>query len=149
MKDMCLDLTKKLDANGLLESSVVAVIQEHNKRGHESWNVPVITFGAAGGLKTGQYLDYRNFQFSRDDRVYSRLGYPINQLHANLLRACGVPTAEFEALNKQPDPLFAFKTGYGVSRFQPIQGVGERIKQENYTTWSGANLSDWLPGIKA
>jgi hypothetical protein len=55
MKDIALDLAKKLDANHLLDDSFVVVANEHNKRGHESWNTPVITFGSAGGtFKTGQ-----------------------------------------------------------------------------------------------
>src|SRR5439155_16735142 len=137
MKDICLDLAKKLDANGILDSTLIACVQEHNKRGHESWNVPVITFGSAGGvLKTGQYLDYRNMT-KRDDKVYSRFGYPINQLLANFLQAVDVPRSEFEALNKASNSLFKANSGYGVSRYNSAD-LGVFV--DNYSGWGGVDL---------
>jgi hypothetical protein len=147
MKEMCLDLATKLDANGLLDSTLIACVQEHNKRGHESWNVPIIAFGSAGGLlRTGQYLDYRDMS-QRDDRVYSRFGYPINQFLANALVASGVPREEFEPLNKAPNSLFKPYSGYGVSRFNPQPGMD--VFSDHMQNWNGVDLTDWLPGIKA
>jgi len=112
----------KLDANALLDNTLIACIHEHGKRGHESWNVPVITFGSAGGvLKTGQYIDYRNMT-KRDDQVFTRFGYPINQFLANALTALGVPKDQFEPLNKGPSTIFRASSGYGTSRFNPGDG---------------------------
>ncbi len=145
-KDLCLDLATKLDSVGLLDSTFIACVQEHNKRGHESWNVPIVTFGSAGGVfKTGQYLDYRDMA-NRDDLVYSRLGYPMNQFLSNVLLAMGLPKAEFEALNKSPNPLFKANSGYGVAAFDPENGGRY---EDHYANWSGHDLSDWLPMIKA
>ena len=145
LKDMCLDLAKKLDQQGLLQSSVIACIYEHSKRGHEAWGVPAILFGSAGALRTGQYLDYRNLM-SRDDEVFTRLGYPINQLWANLLQACGMPASELEALNPPGGSSFAARTGYGACE---IEGAHTSHVASHYAGWAGHNLSDWLPGLRA
>ena len=149
LKTMCLDLVRKLDGIGQLDNSLVALIYEHNKRGHESWNVPAITFGSAGGIfKTGQYVDYRNLN-TGDDAVFSRLGYPINQLLANMLQASGVPPAEYEALNKSAfsSSLFAPRSGYSVSRIHP--DAVSKFSSNYSSRWQGHNLSDWLPLIRA
>ncbi len=120
LKEICLDLATKLDANHLLDDTVIVCMQEHNKRGHESWNVPVITFGGAGGtFKTGQYIDYRDMgDTSRDDLVYSRFGFPTAQLLANILQSMGMPIAEYEALNRQPGPQFKSMSGLRRERLQ-------------------------------
>ncbi len=163
MQDMCLDLALKLDSissNGstLLDSSLITCIQEHSKRGHEAWNIPVITFGSAGGtLKTGQYLDYRNFETTRNDLGWTRFGFPMNQLWANLLQAMDVPPGEFEALGKVADshPSFTIngrRTGYGVSLFWTADGASVGlvpVSSSHYSTWGGTDLSSWLPFIKA
>ncbi len=163
MQEMCLDLALKLDAinvNGstLLDNSLVACIQEHNKRGHESWNIPVITFGSAGGVfKTGQYLDYRNFTTLRNDLYWSRFGIPMNQLWANLLQAVDVPPSEFETSGKASDshPFFTIngrRTGYGVSLFWNTDATGVSqtpVASSHYSSWNGTDLSAWLPFIKA
>ncbi|NUO49813.1 MAG: DUF1552 domain-containing protein [Polyangiaceae bacterium] len=152
MKDMCLDLAKKLDALDQLDNCVIACIQEHNKRGHESWNVPVITFGGAGGtFKTDQYIDYRNIA-DRDDVVYSRFGFPINQLYANLLMSMGMPASDFEALNKTRDDgagsPFKAGSGYGVNAIHPDAAFDYSLGG-HYASWSNYDLSGWLPQIKA
>ncbi len=149
MKDMMLDLAQKLDDVEQLDNSLIVCIQEHNKRGHESWNVPVVAMGSAGGtFVTDQYVDFRNIG-DRDDQVFSRFGYPMNQLYANILRAMGMPVAEFEALNKQrADGSRPFKplSGYGVDAIHPD---AEFNMGNHYASWSGHDMSDWLPQIKA
>lgn len=147
MRDMCLDLATKLEAVGQLDDCLLACIQEHNKRGHESWNVPVITFGGAGGaLKTGQYIDYRNIG-DRDDLVFSRFGYPMNQLYATFLRSMGMEPAKFEPLNRTRSDgasgPFKPGSGYGVNAIHPDfqNGAGGA----HYEGWSGHDLSAWLP----
>jgi hypothetical protein len=127
-----------------LDNSLIACVQEHSKRGHQCWGVPAITFGSAGGvLKTGQYVDFRNFK-SGDDKVYTRYGYPINQLWANWLQALGVPATEYEALNKAGDPMFQVGgrlTGYGASKFGD-----PGFTQKSYSAaWNGYDLSGPMP----
>ena len=151
MKDMCLDLVQKLDAVEQLDNTLMVCIQEHNKRGHESWNVPVIAFGSAGGvLKTDQYIDLRNIA-DRDDLVYSRFGYPMNQLYSNVLMAMGMTPADFEPLNKsRADGLAPFKanSGYGIPQIHPDASESYSLGG-HYGGWSGHDMSSWLPLIKA
>jgi hypothetical protein len=147
MKDWCLDLAQKLDQVGLLDSSLIVCLQEHSKRGHEAWNVPVITFGSAGGaFLTNQYVDYRNIA-ARDDKLFTRFGYPINQLYANILSAMGMSVSEFEALNKtRADGIATFKagSGYGVPSILPSepQMIG------SYQAWTGHDMSASLPLVR-
>lgn len=150
MKDMCLDLALKLDELEQLDDCLIVCIQEHNKRGHESWNVPVVTIGGAGGtFKTNQYVDYRNIG-ERDDYEFSRFGFPMNQLYANILMSMRMPASEFEALNKPradgASSPFKAGSGYGVNAIHPdaIYNMGS-----HYESWSGHDLSGWLPLIKA
>jgi hypothetical protein len=150
LKDMVLDLARKLDEVEQLDNSLIVWIQEHNKRGHESWNVPVIMMGSAGGtFAMDQYVDFRNIG-DRDDFEFSRFGYPMNQLYANVLRAMDMPIEEFEALNKPrsdgaPSP-FKANSGYGVNAIHPdaIYNMGS-----HYESWAGHDMSAWLPEIKA
>lgn len=149
LKDMFLDLVTKLDQAGHLNNSVVVWSQEHSKRGHEAWNVPVIMAGSAGGVfKTGQYIDYRNLN-SGDDLTYTRLGFPITQLLGNILQAVDVLPAEYESYNKTDfsNSIFAAKSGYGHSKFDPDGFEGKA--GGHYKTWAGHSLSSWLPLIKA
>lgn len=150
MKDMCLDLAQKLDALEQLDDTLIVCIQEHNKRGHESWNVPAITFGSAGGvIKTDQYIDYRNIG-DRDDQVFSRFGFPMNQLYASVLTAMGMPASEFEALNKSrsdgASSPFKAGSGYGVNAIHPdaMFNMGA-----HYESWTGHDMSAFLPALKA
>jgi len=149
MKDQCLDLAKKLEDLEQLDNCLIVAIQEHNKRGHESWNVPAICFGSAGGvLKTDQYIDYR-YIAERDDEVYSRFGFPLNQLYATILRAMGMPVAEFEALNQQRadgSRPFKAKSGYGIDSIHPD---AEFNMGGHYQGWTGHDMSAWLPRILA
>jgi hypothetical protein len=149
LNDMCLDLALKMDAVGILDDSVIAYIQEHNKRGHESWNVPIITIGSGGGnLKTGQFIDYRD-TVSRSDQVFSSIGFPINQALANILTSIGVPAAEYEALNKAGYTHSGFKTnsGYSNSKIHPDAAslFGGHYGRSG---WAGHDLSSWLPLVR-
>jgi len=156
MKVMCLDLAKKLDALELLDDSLIVCIQEHNKRGHEAFNVPVITFGSAGGaFKTNQYVDYRyigNPDMDCDDYGTSRYGFPMQQLYANILLAMGVPAEEFEALNKPRSDgatgPFQPGSGYGMNLIHDYNGP-RMLKHYSKSWWNGYDLSGWLPLIHA
>ncbi len=152
-KDMGLDLAKKLDAialadgKTLLDSSLVAIIQEHSRRGHETWNIPIVTFGSAGdSFNTNRYIDFRNFK-SGDDRIHTRKGFPINQLWANMLTGMGVPKEEFEPLNK----YVSVGADGNPARwnFKPGSGYG-LMQDDNYAHydqpgWQNIDLSGGLP----
>jgi hypothetical protein len=151
MKDICLDLATKLDRVGLLDNTFIANVQEHNKRGHESWNVPVVTFGSAGGVfKTGQYIDYRDFA-SGDDLVYSRFSFPHAQFLANVMLAMGLQRSEFESLQKRCSPRFAANSGYGVTDYNNAitngAANGGAYAGHYNATWQGHDCSGWLPAI--
>jgi hypothetical protein len=147
MKDMCLDLAQKLDQVGQLDNSLIVCLQEHNKRGHESWNIPAIMFGSAGGaFVTNQYVDFRNLN-SGDDKVFLRYGFPMNQLYANILSAMGMVPSDWEPLNKtRSDGVTPFKagSGYGVSAITDPQMIS------GYKNWTGTgyDLSAPLPLIR-
>lgn len=149
MKDMCLDLALKLEALGLLDNSLIACVQEHSMEGHESSTCPIITIGGAGGaLKTGQYINYRNFTVADDNP-----GIPVNWALATFLRAMDVPPAEFEALNHavDADPWFTVSgrlTGYGATKANGGDAENGRWMRDHYkSTWAGTDLSAWLPLI--
>jgi len=151
MQDMCLDLAQKLQDVGQLDNSLIVIIQEHNKRGHESWNVPVITIGSAGGaFITDQYVDFRDLT-DGDDKEFSRFGYPMNQLYANILGAFGMASSDYEPLNKnRATGVWPFKpnSGYGVPMIHPdaATNMGAHYKDR----WAaGEDLSAPLPLIRS
>jgi hypothetical protein len=152
MKNCCLDLVKKLEDLDQLDNSLVVCIQEHSMRGHETWNIPVIMFGSAGGaIQTDRYIDYRNIAERDDVAGYTRFGYPMNQLYATVLNAMGVPASEYEALNKpRPDNAgspFKPGSGYGVNAIYPEMAVGGPYDSmgQHYAGWAGHDLSESLP----
>jgi hypothetical protein len=161
LRDIFLDLARKLDAikpdgvNSLLDNSLIAYVQEHSRRGHESFNTPIITAGSAAGvIKTGQYIDFRRFEnIYRDDKVFTRFGFPINQVWANWLRAMDVPPTEFEKLNPPANAHSYFTingrhTGYGCTgngNFLHDLLTGMYRADYDPANWNGRDLSAWLP----
>jgi hypothetical protein len=149
LKDLCLDLAQKLDQVGQLDNSLIVCIQEHSKRGHQAWNVPVVMFGSAGGaFKTNQYVDFRSLS-SGNDMEFTRFGFPMNQLYANILTSMGMPASAFEALNKsRSDATSPFKrnSGYGIPVIHPemVSGYGA-----HYRGWTGYDMSGSLPLVRA
>jgi hypothetical protein len=93
-------------------------------------------------------VDFRNIA-DRDDKVFSRFGFPMNQLYANVLTAFGMQTSEFEALNKtRSDAAGApFKTnsGYGI----PVIHPDATQMASAYQGWTGHDMSGPLPLIRA
>ena len=151
LRTMCLDLAMKLEEHTLLDDSLIVWLQEHNKRGHEAWNVPAILFGGAGGaIATNQYVDYRNIA-KRDDLGFSRFGFPMNQFYASILMAMGMTPADFEKLNKERSdgaPAGPFKpgSGYGICALAP----NNPPLINHYDAWApGYDMSAWLPRLKA
>jgi hypothetical protein len=149
MKIIALDLAQKLEDLGQLDNSLIVCVQEHSKRGHQSWNIPVITFGSAGGVfKTDRYVDYRNIA-ARDDLAFTRFGYPMNQLYANILRAMGMQPSDFEALNKTrsgPSP-FKRNSGYGIPVVNPE--MASSMGAHYGAAWTNHDMSGWLPRVVA
>lgn len=101
------DLARKLDAvdlggHTLLDDTLISWTQECAAATHESYNVPIVTMGRAGGaLKTGMFCDYR---FMRPASEYKYVkgkglfpGLPWNQYLGNVLVAMGLPRSEFES----------------------------------------------------
>jgi hypothetical protein len=103
-----LDLASKMNAvsNGvggtLLDNALVAWSHESGTVTHIPQNVPIITFGSAGGtLRTGNYLDYRNLNKlisypSIDAGQVRWHGLLMHQFIGNALQAMGVPASEYE-----------------------------------------------------
>jgi hypothetical protein len=101
-----LDLAVKLDveeAGGFtyLDNTLLQWTQESGQHTHDSPSIPVITFGsAAGKLKTGLYVDYRN-QTTRGQIVqygkwYEYAGLTYTRWLATALQVMGLGRAEFE-----------------------------------------------------
>jgi hypothetical protein len=165
LKDACLDLAQKLDQVGQLDSSLIVWIMEHSKRGHETWNVPAILFGSAGGVfKTNQYIDYRRIDERDDEAGYTRYGYPMNQLYSNILRAFGMAPSDYEPLNQPGSPdhaghayrnIFKPNSGYGISALAPslafkysypgLDYTQPGVGATHYAGWQGYDLSSPLP----
>lgn len=104
-----LDLMQKLDveeANGktYLDNSLLFWTQECGDVAHSSTSYPVITAGSAAGfLKTGLYVDYRNREnLSMPNRDYlpsygaRRPGILYSQWLATILQSMGLPPSEWE-----------------------------------------------------
>jgi hypothetical protein len=112
--------------------------------------VPVVTFGSAGGaFTTNQYVDYRRID-DRDDIEFTRFGFPMNQLYANVLTSMGMPKANFEALNQtRADGTSPFKpnSGYGIPVFHP--DLMKSSMSGHYGGWSGYDMSGPLPLVHA
>ena len=103
-----LDMAARLDveeAPGMtyLDNSLLVWTQESGMSTHDPVSLPIVTAGSAAGfLKTGKSLDYRrvgdpNSKFdpqANDYFLYAGLTY--NQFLATVLRAMGLPAAEFE-----------------------------------------------------
>ncbi len=101
-----LDLATKLDAvdmggHTLLDDTLIAWSQESGASTHDPVNMPVITAGAAAGaMKTGLLVDYRNttpkaeYPYVRGEGLYAGLTW--NRWLGTVLDAMGVPRSEFE-----------------------------------------------------
>ena len=101
-----LDLARKLDSvdlggHTLLDDTLIAWTQECAAATHESYNVPIVTIGSAGGaLKTGKHCDFR-YMNPKSEYPYVKgkglfPGLPWNQYLGGVLVAMGLPRSEFE-----------------------------------------------------
>ncbi len=103
-EDVMLDLVAKLDATPdgqggtLLDHSLVVWTQESGNITHNTFSVPVITFGGAGGyFNTGQYVDYRNtgLLYDTNGAEPQSPGLFMHQWLGMTLRAMGVPQSQW------------------------------------------------------
>jgi hypothetical protein len=128
-EDAFLDLATRLDveeADGqtYLDNSLIMWGQESGPDTHDPQSLPVITAGSAAGfLKTGNYVDYRN----RDNTSIShpewggshgltRPGILYNQWLATVLQAMGVPPSEFERDGKHGYGSLYVDTNYNPNQ---------------------------------
>lgn len=154
IRDLGLDLAKKLDAVGQLDNTIILVVQEHSFRGHETWNIPVVGFGSGGGaFATDTYADYRSLAEGRSDIAGQTVyGYPMNQLYANVLQAVGMTPADYEKLNRaRAGWLNVFKagSGYGCPSIHPdFSAFGGPYVQHYKRFFTGHDLSEKLPLVR-
>jgi hypothetical protein len=102
------DLMKKLDIDDgtgktLLDRSLISWTQESCSYTHESQSIPIVMAGgAAGAIKTGNYVDYRNMSVMVNDGGFegatekTHAGICWNQYLGTVLQAMGLPRTEFE-----------------------------------------------------
>lgn len=103
-ENVVLDLAAKLDATPdgqggtLLDHALLVWTQESGNITHNTFSVPAITFGGAGGFfNTGQYVDYRNTSliYDRNRAEVENPGLFIHQWLGMTLRAMGVPQGQW------------------------------------------------------
>lgn len=98
-----------------LDQSIVVWNHESGQQTHYSVGIPTVVAGSAGGyLRTGRFLDYRNLSndgiwngFRTDLAHWDRPGIPYNRWLYTMLRAMGIPDAEYKV-----GPLAGMQ-GYG------------------------------------
>jgi hypothetical protein len=104
-----LDLAAKLDVEETpgqtyLDNALVQWTQESGQHTHDSPSIPVVTFGgAAGFLKTGMFIDYRNLakgKLTVFGESYEFTGLTYGRWLSTALQAMRVPRTEFERPGK-------------------------------------------------
>jgi Protein of unknown function (DUF1552) len=127
----------------LLDDTLLVWTQECGVATHDTYSIPVVTFGsAAGALKTGLSCDYRRMNspgsvMDPHNGEPTALGLTYNQWLATVLQAMGLAPSEFE--------LWGHK-GYGV----PIVGGGAFASHYGNTSSTYfQNASNPLPFIWA
>ncbi|MDX2053999.1 MAG: DUF1552 domain-containing protein [Polyangiaceae bacterium] len=106
--DVFVDLAKKLDAvdrgggTTLLDDCLLFWTHESGHHTHDPICVPVVTFGsAAGGMKTGQFCDYRDLtrKMKGGDDLQKEdyeIGLLWHQWLGSVFQALGIPKSEYE-----------------------------------------------------
>jgi hypothetical protein len=102
-----LDLAQRLDAiddieGTVLDNTLLQWTQESGCMTHDPIELPVVTFGSAGGFfVTGQYCDYRNVQkpaheAGSESAVSSHTGLVYNQWLGTAMQAMGLDPSEYQ-----------------------------------------------------
>ncbi|MEJ7734413.1 MAG: DUF1552 domain-containing protein [Polyangiaceae bacterium] len=145
--ELFLYLLRKLDEidegeGTVLDNSLVAWTFEAGIYTHDSWDIPVITAGSAGGeIVTGKHLDYRDMdnrvgnagdvESDRPERIYTGLTW--QQYLGTVLQVMGLDPGEYESGGK----------GYGQHHQQADSGF------EQHSAQVLAAQGDLLPLLKA
>lgn len=146
-----LDLVSKLDAveeadgRTYLDNTLVQWTQESGFETHDGRTIPVVTAGSAAGfLKTGNVIDYRNREYQMPSgwalpEQYGtiRPGLLYNQWLGTVLQAMGVPPSEFERNGMK---------GYGS---QLLHDWSNNEAKRQYPDRLRADASQILPFLKA
>jgi hypothetical protein len=145
-EDVFLDLCARLDVpeggeddSTILDNTLVAWSQESGNVTHESISQVVVTAGSAAGcLRTGQYVDYRNRGASEIDYTEGgneelRPGLVYNQWLGTVLQAMGLSNEEF-----QTDA----RGGYGTLFVTPARAG-------HYPSAVLDRVGEWLPWLRA
>jgi len=144
-ENVFLDVANRLnieeaDGKTFLDNSLVTWTQESGVVTHNSFSIPIITAGSAGGyFRTGQYVDYRNLEHSEmvngRPEISEFPGLTYNQWLGMVLQSMGLSPDEFEQ--------------DGVGGYGKLF-VGDFATKKNlYASSVLKNLSDPLPFIKA
>jgi hypothetical protein len=127
------------DGTTILDNALVHWTQESGQTTHESIDSPVITAGgAAGRLRTGQYIDYRNRSVEigepyQGTPVVLHPGLLHQQYLGNVLQAMGLSPGEYDLGGGGGYPeLFI---GEGRDPYYPNPVLDAR--------------GDWLPWLQA
>jgi hypothetical protein len=139
------DLARKLDVEEapgvtVLDDTLLMWTQESGAVTHHSRSTPIVTFGsAAGRLKTGMAIDYRNLRPESEVKfsggAFGPSGILYAQLLATVLRSMGVPPSEWQNVPGNA------ATGYGYST-QWITGAAPS------PGWALGNYNQcYVPGI--
>lgn len=139
--DLCqrLDVPEGDDDSTLLDNTLVAWSQESGNVTHESVSQVLVTAGSAAGcLRTGQYVDYRNrtaaqIDFTDGANEELRPGLVYNQWLGTVLQAMGLENESF-----QTDP----RGGYGPLFVTPT-------REKHYPSSVVDRIGDWLPWLQA
>jgi hypothetical protein len=117
-----LDSLTDVDGRTVLDNTLMAWSQECCMSTHDSYSIPVVTFGSAGGyFNTGLYCDYRKIGETaakiQPSTAYvpgytTYLGVLYAQWLANVLQAMGVAPSEFELWT---DSSGNVQKGYGTA----------------------------------
>ncbi len=137
-----LDLAHKMDVDdgsgqSMLDQSLIQWTQESGETTHESRSAPVVTFGGAGGgLRVGNYCDYRKLgPAGIVNRWSSDIG-PSGLLHAQwlamVLQLMGMPRSEFQDIQHNG------AAGYG---YDFVEEAYEQVHSEGVVD----NASNPLP----
>ncbi|MDZ4694821.1 MAG: DUF1552 domain-containing protein [Deltaproteobacteria bacterium] len=106
-----LDLAVKLDSielfpgTSILDATLYQWTQESGWATHDAQDMPIVTFGAAGGyFKTGQYVDFRSLNANNHLDIFQKqkqfTGLWLRQWQATAAQSMGLAPADFEKNGK-------------------------------------------------
>ncbi|MBK7864947.1 MAG: DUF1552 domain-containing protein [Archangiaceae bacterium] len=135
-----LDATRDPDGSSLLDRTLLYFTQEHGTYGHCQQNIPVVTFGGAGGaVRTGLHVDYRDLtrqlpQHYDESIVTGRpyVGLTYHQLLGSMLQWLGVPRTEWGGPQNGGEPNHR---GYG---FRPPDVTPRQSHWRDGVEWAVA-----------